>query len=147
LTVAVQTAASSEVPEGNVMSSEPAAGTSLDPGSTVTIVVSTGPELVAVPDVSGLSETDAVAALEDAGFSVDVQSENSFDVPESGVIRTEPAADESRPRGSTVVLVVSDGGEPEPSETPTSADDDPARETDPVTVEENEEDEEGDGGG
>jgi membrane-bound lytic murein transglycosylase B len=144
LAVAIQTAASSEVPEGNVISSDPAAGTSLNPGSTVTIVVSTGPELVAIPDVSGQSEADAVAALEGAGFSVEVQSEDSLDVAGGVTIRTEPTAGDAVQPGSPVTLVVSAGEpEPEPTSTPTS-DGDPARETDPVTVVEGEE---SDGGG
>lgn len=144
LVVSVQTAASSEVAAGTVMSSDPAAGTSLAPGSTVTIVVSTGPELVAVPDVSGLSEADAMAALQGAGFTVEIQSEDSLDVAQGVALRTEPTAGEAVQAGSTVTLVVSAGEPaPEPTATPTS-DGDPARETDPVTVEEGEE---SDGGG
>jgi serine/threonine-protein kinase len=110
----------------------------------VTIVVSTGPELVAIPDVSGQSEADAVAALEGAGFSVEVQSEDSLDVAGGVTIRTEPTAGDAVQPGSPVTLVVSAGEpEPEPTSTPTS-DGDPARETDPVTVVEGEE---SDGGG
>ena len=39
-------------------------------GSTVTIIVSTGPEQVTVPNVVGRTQADATSALTDAGFDV-----------------------------------------------------------------------------
>jgi len=49
-----------------VIQSNPPAGTRVDPGTTVTLIVSKGQ--VQVPDVTGMSVTDAVAALTQAGF-------------------------------------------------------------------------------
>lgn len=58
------------VPAGDVISTEPAPGTSVPRGSTVTVVVSEGPRMVAVPNVEGDGVVQATAALEAAGLAV-----------------------------------------------------------------------------
>ena len=60
---------SSTVDKDKVIGTEPAAGTSAPRGSSVTIVVSKGPELVAVPDVRSLGARCAVQWLKDASVS------------------------------------------------------------------------------
>ncbi|WP_051988101.1 Stk1 family PASTA domain-containing Ser/Thr kinase [Janibacter hoylei] len=64
---------STTVPKGSVISQSPASGTLL-PGETVTITVSKGPEMVAVPEVEGLNRSAATKKLQDAGFTVSVQT-------------------------------------------------------------------------
>jgi serine/threonine-protein kinase len=65
---------SNDVARGDVISTEPAAGaTGVAVGSTVSIVISRGPQLVAVPNVAGLSITDALATLQAAGLVVSEQ--------------------------------------------------------------------------
>ncbi|MEN3273021.1 MAG: eukaryotic-like serine/threonine-protein kinase [Actinomycetota bacterium] len=59
---------SETVEEGKVTRTDPAAGTSADKGSTVTYYVSTGRSTATVPDVRGMTEDDAIAALHSAGF-------------------------------------------------------------------------------
>ncbi len=61
---------SDRVKAGAVVTTKPAPNEQVEPGSEVVVVVSKGPELVAVPDVSGMTIDDAVAALRDAGFEV-----------------------------------------------------------------------------
>ena len=95
------------VPAGGVISQDPAAGTRVAPGTTVTVVVSGGPELVTVPDV--LAHPDPAAALMAAGFDVTETSEYSNDVPVGGVITTRPGAGVGAAAGSTVQLVLSLG--------------------------------------
>ncbi len=60
-----------EVPSGFVLRTEPAMGTSLTAGDTVTLTVSKGPEIVLVdmPDLMGKSETEALTLLEAAGLT------------------------------------------------------------------------------
>lgn len=60
-----------EVPNGYVLRTEPAAGTSLTAGDTVTLTVSKGPEVVLVemPDLMGRSENEALTLLEAAGLN------------------------------------------------------------------------------
>ena len=70
--VAVEEELSEDVPRGDVVSQDPPKGTELQPGNTVTIVVSLGPPEFPMPDVSGMSKDAAVAALTDLGLTVDV---------------------------------------------------------------------------
>jgi eukaryotic-like serine/threonine-protein kinase len=62
--------ASADIPEGNLTRTDPAAGSRVFKGSTVTIYISTGPKQVRVPELSGLSEQEALTALTEAGFVV-----------------------------------------------------------------------------
>jgi serine/threonine-protein kinase len=67
---------------------------------------------VAVPNVVGLTQRDALDAIQRAGFDVDIREEASEDVDSGFVIRTDPAATTNWPTGSTVVVFVSAGTEP-----------------------------------
>ena len=89
-------------PVNIVIGTEPAIGELVQPGATVTIVVSKGPELIAVPDVDGLSVEAASQALEDAGFEVDVVGFSSG----ATVRAQDPEPGTPLPRGSTVTLFV-----------------------------------------
>ncbi|MGO1544191.1 MAG: Stk1 family PASTA domain-containing Ser/Thr kinase [Gulosibacter sp.] len=76
------------------------------PGDTVELVTSLGPDLVEVPNVVGSTATDAIAALEGAGFSV------SHTIPgplqESATVTSQsPGAGESVVRGSTISIEAS----------------------------------------
>jgi eukaryotic-like serine/threonine-protein kinase len=94
---------------GTVIWQDPPPGTILQPNSVVQLVVSTGPTLVAVPDVIGLSVPQAAKILSAAGVRVG-SVDSSVAGSEAGVIlATRPAAGVGRPRGSTVALVVSRG--------------------------------------
>jgi len=93
---------------GTVLSESPAAGTKVAQGSTVVLTVSSGPETVAVPDVTGISQDQAANELGQAGFTVSVVSEPSSQ-PQDQVISTNPAAGTQEPKGSAVVLYVSSG--------------------------------------
>ncbi len=65
---------SRDVTAGRVISSRPAAGTEVDCQSTVTLLVSTGPNLVTLPDVLGDQQETAEAELERLGFIVNVDT-------------------------------------------------------------------------
>ncbi len=98
-------------PAGTVVDQDPEAGSSLERGGEVTLVVSTGPEPVALPAVDGRPEQEAVQALRDSGFEVTVERRFHGEVPPDAVISQEPS-DAEAPPGSVVRLVVSDGPEP-----------------------------------
>jgi len=105
---------SDEVEAGLVIETDPAAGTEVDVGSTVTIAVSTGPEAPAtipVPDVAGLAEADAQAALEAEGFVVTTSEQASDEVEAGLVIETNPAAGTEVAPETTVDMAVSTGPE------------------------------------
>src|SRR4029078_5561833 len=57
------TASSTTVPSGSVISQNPTAATQVNVGSAVALVVSSGPPQVAVPNVGGLTQTSATAAI------------------------------------------------------------------------------------
>jgi serine/threonine-protein kinase len=89
---------SAKVEDGQVISQDPAGGRAKR-GSAVQLVVSTGPGLVAVPDVRGMSIDDARQKLEDAGFKVKVRS-----LPIGNVLLQSPSGGSQRRQGSTVTI-------------------------------------------
>ncbi len=103
--------ASDSVEAGKVIRTEPAPNVQVDRESAVTVYVSRGVELVKVPDVTGKDAVEAAAELGAADLGVERASEASDTVEAGTVIRTEPAAGSSVPKGSKVQLVVSSGKE------------------------------------
>jgi beta-lactam-binding protein with PASTA domain len=101
---------SETMPAGKVISQDPAAGTSVPNGSAVNIVVSTGPHQATVPDVVGLTESAATAAITGAGLTIgSITRQSSASVPAGHVIIQNPVAGTSVADGSAVNLVVSSG--------------------------------------
>ncbi len=110
----VTTAYSSTVPSGSVISETPAAGTLVNTGSAVNLVVSLGPQQVAVPNVVGLTQSAATAAITSAGLVLaTVTTASSGTVPSGSVISETPAAGTLVNTGSAVNLVVSSGSSTE----------------------------------
>lgn len=106
----VTSEASSEVEEGKVIRTNPAANTSKREGSAVDIVLATT-ETVNVPNVVKKEEAEAKQELENAGFVVQIKYRNSDSIEEGLVIETDPKANSSQAKGSTVTMVVSEGVE------------------------------------
>jgi beta-lactam-binding protein with PASTA domain/tRNA A-37 threonylcarbamoyl transferase component Bud32 len=109
------TEANATVPAGEVVRTDPpGTGSRVSPGQPVQVWVSTGPQQVKLPRLSGKTESDARAALEEAGFKLGATyNRNSPDVPQGIVIRLRGSdvkiANGSLPEGSRVDLVVSTG--------------------------------------
>lgn len=78
----------------------------------VALTVSAGPGSAKVPSTAGLSQEEAVAKLEEAGFEATVEQVNSEATEAGLVIHSEPSAGKTATRGSAVVLVVSKGQRP-----------------------------------
>ena len=94
---------SSDVPESQVVGTRPPAGNNAPFGSKIVIVVSKGPEIVTVPDVTGRTVAQATAALEAAGLRVG----SIFGPPNSSrVLATSPSGGSKLKRGSAVDLYV-----------------------------------------
>ncbi|MDH3463707.1 MAG: Stk1 family PASTA domain-containing Ser/Thr kinase, partial [Acidimicrobiia bacterium] len=102
----------SDFAEGVVIEQSPGQGVAVGSGTPINLVVSTGPELVIVPDVIEFTERDATAALQDLGLKVTVNDEFSSEVEEGLVISTDPEAGIEVETGDTVLLVVSMGPRP-----------------------------------
>jgi len=98
------------VPEGCIVSQSPEAGTEITAGSTVTVVVSRGPRMRALPYIANLTLAEASEALSEAGFNT--KKEDVFDdtVPYGEVVgyKSYSAGDECE-AGSTVVILLSKG--------------------------------------
>ena len=105
----VDEAYDSQVEAGRVISSKPAAGTEKLPGSKVDVVVSLGPEPIAVPTLVGLTEDQAKQSIAEWGFTAHTSYEYSETVKQGVVISTKPTAGKLRPLGSEIKLVVSKG--------------------------------------
>ena len=101
-----------DIEPGFVISSSPVAGQEISPAIPVDLVVSSGPEIVPLPDVSGMTEREATAELNDLGLRVSVNEEFNDDFAEGEVIRTEPTAGTEVQSGDTILLIVSLGPTP-----------------------------------
>jgi len=95
--------------KGLVVGTKPGVGSVVKEGSSVVLQVSKGAQHVRIPDVSGMSQTDATSLLASKGFQVTPVQRFSSTVPNGQVISTHPGAGHSPVKGSTVTLVVSQG--------------------------------------
>ena len=104
------TVVSDTVPEGEIISTDPAAGITVSPGQVVSVVVSSGAKPIDVPSLSLLTLAEAQALLTERGLVLGtVTAENSSSVSKDVVIRTDPEAGTELRAGEKVNLVVSTG--------------------------------------
>ncbi len=102
----VVTRSSTSFKDGQATGTDPGAATSVPPGTSVTLIVSSGQPSKSVPDVSGESQSSATAQLTDAGFNVDPSTQTSSSVTAGNVISQDPGAGAQATVGSTVKIVV-----------------------------------------
>jgi eukaryotic-like serine/threonine-protein kinase len=120
LKIGTQTdAADPTIPAGHIISSNPAAGSLAKKGAIVDVVVSTGPEMVAVPDVTTgcLSLGAAKGQINAAGLVPQVGPAvppNPDCVNASRIAAQDPAPGTMVPAGSTVTIAQGSGGSPSP---------------------------------
>ena len=96
---------------GKISKQTPEAGEKVSKHTKIEVVVSSG--LVgskkAIPDVSGMSETEAQNELEEAGFKVTSSFQYDDSVESGKLISTTPEAGTKAEKGSTVTMLVSQG--------------------------------------
>ena len=97
------------IPRGFVISQNPVAGTKMSPGTTVDLVVSKGPSLIEISDLSRKSPEDAIQILETLGFEYELIEEYSEDVENGLVSGTIPEAGEIVTPDQLIQVVVSLG--------------------------------------
>ena len=97
---------SDEVEEGRVIETVPGVGAQVEVGSTVTLVISSGPEQVTVPDVVNSPLDEARSELQRAGLEVAVERQETDDAEPDTVLSQDPAAGGEVEKGSTVTLTV-----------------------------------------
>jgi eukaryotic-like serine/threonine-protein kinase len=96
-----------DAPKNTVIAQSPDGGTYQPPGATVTLTVSRGPTTSTVPDVTSISQADAITQLRASGFKVQVVSQPVTDPNQDGIVQTQdPAGNTKAPPGSTVTIAV-----------------------------------------
>jgi len=105
LQVQIQPMPSDTVPQGTVIDTNPVAGTKVPKGSTVNVIVSTGPTAVDIPNTVGLTQAEATNALVSKGFNVVVTSGPGTN---GRVVSQNPSMGKAPP-GTTVTILVGTG--------------------------------------
>jgi serine/threonine-protein kinase len=99
---------SEKVPSGNVISSDPDGGSGATTGSTVTLIVSLGPERYEVPRVRGQSPAEAAATLSATNLAVAGEKQTYHDrIPTGTVVGTDPTRGTEVKRDAGITLLVS----------------------------------------
>ena len=111
-------AASEDIDEGHVISTDPQAGTPVSPGDEITFTVSSGPDTVPVPNLIGQTRGEARDTLIGVGLILGQVSHEPSIEEEGTVIRTFPVAGSDANPGDAVDIVLSSGPTPPPA-TPT----------------------------
>jgi serine/threonine-protein kinase len=105
----VREAYNETVPQGQIISTSPAAGASVKRATPVSLVISRGRQPIQLTDWTGKPADQAIAALRDAKLKVDAAKKDWSDtVPKGSVISQSPASGTVF-KGDTVTLVVSKG--------------------------------------
>ena len=97
------------IPRGFIISQNPVAGTKMSPGTTVDLVVSKGPSLIVISDLSRKSPEDAIQILETLGFEYELIEEYTEDVEIGLVSGTIPEAGEIVTPDELIQVIVSLG--------------------------------------
>jgi serine/threonine-protein kinase len=107
----VLTATDPAIAVGNVIKTNPPAGTKVKLGDTVQLIVSAGANQVSVPAVNGLSQADAQTLLggDNYQFTVTVKEEASDTVEKGRATRTDPAQGTMTDKGTPITLYISTG--------------------------------------
>lgn len=107
----IQAVADDDTAAGYVVKTDPAAGSTVSTGTTVTIYVSSGPstESAVIPNIVGYQYSAAKEELEAAGFVVTAEYDDESDKDENTVLSVSPNEGEKAKKGSVVTVTVSSG--------------------------------------
>jgi serine/threonine-protein kinase len=109
---------SDEFAQGQVIRTDPPAGTLVSAGDEIIVVVSSGADTVPVPSLIGQTRAEATATLNAVGLNLGLVSHEPSAQEEGTVIRSEPTAGTDVEVGSQVNLVLSRGPTPSPTPSP-----------------------------
>lgn len=108
----------SDQPVNTVLSQEPPAGEEVKGGQAVRLIVSKGPELKVVPDVTGKHRIEAENFLQNMDLAVEEEMRYSDTVPEGYVIEQTPVAGSRVAKRTKIFLTISKGPTPPPFNMP-----------------------------
>lgn len=101
------------VPQGVVISADPASGNSVTKNQTVTLTISKGPEYFTVPDFQNLKLEEVEAALLDSGLKLgEVTYQFSSEIKKNLAISASPGIGQLAKPNSMVSVVISKGPAP-----------------------------------
>ncbi len=124
LTVARAAFEPSDQADGTVLAQDPQAGTAVAPGSTIELTLALGDQTVAVPDLRGKSESEALNLIAAAKLSIGTRLEVSDDfIPAGSVVGQDPGPGVIVTQGLSVNYTVSSGPEPTPTPSPSPSPD------------------------
>ena len=109
LEVSTTSARSNEVPPGVVARQEPAPGADVNPGWSVRLVISEGPEMFVLEELGGQPVADVIVLLGEAGMQVQVIQEPSPSHEVGVVISTDPPGGTELPVGEMITVYESTG--------------------------------------
>jgi serine/threonine-protein kinase len=96
-----------QAPKGQAFATTPNAINSIVPQhSQITILISSGPTLVPLPNVMGQPAGQAKSELHSAGFVVSVTQKVTCDPTQNNIVQSQSPDGPTAPRGSTVSIVV-----------------------------------------
>lgn len=110
LLVTVNEEANPDIERNNAIRINPAPGSELQKNASVTLTVSSGKEIIDVPDITGMNLDQAAQILEEAGLELNSDiSERNDEAPAGEVIQQNPAGGTQLSKGSKVRVTVSKG--------------------------------------
>ncbi|MCF0104675.1 MAG: Stk1 family PASTA domain-containing Ser/Thr kinase [Eggerthellaceae bacterium] len=98
------------VEENRIVETNPKVGSKVEKGQKIDLILSSGKEDVAVPDLKGMTQDQAKKSLETLGLSMQVgEFKYSSDVAEDHVCGQNPSAGDKVHKGDTVIINLSKG--------------------------------------
>lgn len=99
-----------KIPVDGVISQDPGAGTKRKVNSQIKLVISLGPDLGLIPDLTGKDIREAGIIAEAAGFIIgENKTEFSMTVEKGRIIKQDPVSGSQRDKGDTIIVFISDG--------------------------------------
>lgn len=111
ITVTAQEEYNADYDKGYIFEQSIVAGTEVQTGTEIIVKVSLGSKTITVPNIVDSEIDSAIAALKKLGIDYQVIKQQSDDVKENYVIRTQPAADAEISEGKTLFVYVSTGSD------------------------------------
>ena len=98
---------SGEYAEGIIMSQSPAAGASSSAGTKINVTVSSGRDVVVVPDLSGLTQMEALSKLDAESLNIGEINYGVSEMPEGVIFKQDPVYGTELMKGDTVDIFLS----------------------------------------
>ena len=130
--VTTDTRPDDEISQGNAIGTDPPSGSEVTADSEVTLLISSGPAQVTIPDLQGMTQEDARSALEELGLSAQFEEREDDQAPEGTVINQAPGTGQSVNPGTTVTVTIARAPTDEPTE-PTEPEEPPTEPEEPPT--------------